>query len=98
MANISSISNTNLGAAASVRPAPSRRPGDDAAATVQRAVDIVEISPEALRGAPAAERVDGIRRDLVARVRAEINAGTYESLDKIVVASDKLTRDLKTVM
>ncbi|MBE6429156.1 MAG: hypothetical protein E7028_11390 [Planctomycetaceae bacterium] len=36
------------------------------------------------------EKIDGIRTDLVNRVRAEIAAGTYETPEKLEIALEKL--------
>lgn len=52
--------------------------------------DQIELSPEALaRGAE-----QPIRRDLVARIRAEIAAGTYETSARLDRAIDGLADDL----
>ncbi|TWT87316.1 Anti-sigma-28 factor, FlgM [Pseudobythopirellula maris] len=54
--------------------------------------DRVEISPEAQAAAAANEApgADGIRTDLVARLRGEIASGTYETADKLDGALDRL--------
>lgn len=63
--------------------------------------DRVEISAEAAEAARVAEAVDaraaehvkdadGVRTGLVARLRSEIAAGTYESADKLDTALDRL--------
>jgi negative regulator of flagellin synthesis FlgM len=71
-----------------------------------QSTDQVEISPEAQEAARlaeaaetrAAERLqpaDGqIRADLVARLRSEIAAGTYESGDKLDAALDRLIDEI----
>jgi negative regulator of flagellin synthesis FlgM len=56
-------------------------------------VDQVDISPAAEAAAQASE-AGGIRADLVARVRSEIAAGTYETPDKIAAAVDRLLNEL----
>lgn len=54
--------------------------------------DQLDISPAAEAAAQAAE--GGIRADLVARVRNEIAAGTYETPDKLDAALDGLLNEL----
>jgi anti-sigma28 factor (negative regulator of flagellin synthesis) len=79
-----------------------RRPAaaPEGAATSQPA-DRLEISPQAAEAARIAELVetraaehvkgpDGVRTGLVARLRSEIAAGTYESADKLDAALDRL--------
>lgn len=48
-----------------------------------RAADAVELSPQA------------IRADLVARIKEQIKAGTYETPEKLDQAIDGLARDLQ---
>jgi len=55
--------------------------------------DQLEISPAAEAAAKAAESGD-IRADLVARVRSEIAAGTYETAEKLDSALDGLFNEL----
>ena len=55
--------------------------------------DQVEISAAADAAAAASEKGE-IRPDLVARVRSEIAAGTYESPDKLDLALEKLLDDI----
>ena len=75
----------------------SRRAGDEGVAPAGPArrggVDRVEVSDTArylakLRDLPA------VRQDLVDRVRGEIEAGVYESPEKIEQAIDELVEDL----
>jgi negative regulator of flagellin synthesis FlgM len=61
-------------------------------ATSPSTVDHVDISPAAEAAVQASE--GGIRADLVARVRSEIAAGTYETPDKIAAAVDRLLNEL----
>ena len=69
------------------------RPAAPAAeSTAPSTVDQVDISPAAEAAAQASE--GGIRADLVARVRSEIAAGTYETPDKIAAAVDRLLNEL----
>lgn len=90
MAEIPSISSS-----AGVRPvAPkvsSRSSGSSQPAPEQG--DTVEISPRA-RLASLISQVPEVRSDLVARVRAEIDAGTYETPEKLDIAVERLLDDL----
>lgn len=62
-------------------------------AGAQRGDDRVELSQKAQLLNRLAELPD-VRHDLVARVRAEIEAGTYETPEKIDKAIDGLIEDL----
>jgi len=55
--------------------------------------DVVEISTAAALAAKIQEIPD-IRADLVARVKGEIEAGTYETPDRIEAAVERLLNDL----
>ena len=55
--------------------------------------DTVEISPEAQIRSHLAD-MPAERADLVARVRAEIEAGTYETDEKLNIAIDRLMDEL----
>lgn len=55
--------------------------------------DQLDISPAAEAAASAAEGGE-IRSDLVARVRSEIAAGTYETPDKMAAALDRLVDEM----
>ncbi|MGB2820563.1 MAG: flagellar biosynthesis anti-sigma factor FlgM [Phycisphaerae bacterium] len=55
--------------------------------------DVVEISAAAELAAKIQEIPD-VRADLVARVKQEIEAGTYETPERIEAAVDKLLDDL----
>jgi len=55
--------------------------------------DQLDISPAAEAAAQAAEDGD-IRADLVARVRGEIAAGTYETAEKLDAALDGLLNEI----
>ena len=55
--------------------------------------DIVEISTAARLAAMVQELPD-IRADLVAKVKAEIAAGTYETAERMDVAIDRLLDDI----
>ena len=79
---INGIGTTPIGRAeAGVRPA---RPVEVA---VRRDADRVEVSREAREAGP---RTEGVRRDLVDRVRREIESGTYETDEKLNLAADKV--------
>ena len=55
--------------------------------------DVVEISTAAALAAKVHEIPD-VRADLVARVKQEIKAGTYETPEKIDTAVERLLEDL----
>jgi len=57
--------------------------------------DVVEISTAAALAAKVHEIPD-VRADLVARVKQEIKAGTYETPEKIDIAAERLLDDLLT--
>jgi negative regulator of flagellin synthesis FlgM len=62
------------------------------AAEAPSTVDQVDISPAAEAAVQASET--GIRADLVARVRGEIAAGTYETAEKLDAAVDRLLNEI----
>lgn len=62
-------------------------------AAVRRDADRVEVSREAREIGP---RTDGIRRDLVERVKREIAAGTYDSDERFDLAFDAMIVKAKT--
>jgi negative regulator of flagellin synthesis FlgM len=62
-------------------------------ASAPSTVDQVDISPAAEAAAQANE-TGGIRGDLVARVRSEIAAGTYETAEKLDAAVDRLLNEI----
>jgi negative regulator of flagellin synthesis FlgM len=55
--------------------------------------DVVEISMAAQLAAKLQE-VPAVRADLVAQVKAEIAAGTYETPERLDVTADRLLKDL----
>ncbi len=61
-------------------------PAAEAPRTLDRS-DRVELSAAALNA-------EGVRTDLVARIRAEIAAGTYETDAKLDSAAEKLVKEL----
>jgi negative regulator of flagellin synthesis FlgM len=74
-------------------PHSSRPTAPPTAATEARGADRVDISAAADAAASAGE-VGGIRSDLVARVRSEIAAGTYETPAKLDAALDRLLDEM----
>lgn len=58
-------------------------------AQASQPTDQVDISPAA-QAASEASQVDGVRSDLVARLRSEIASGTYETADKLEGAVDRM--------
>lgn len=78
----------------------SHRARDSASAASGRQPDTVELSSQARQASQASqadrgEGIEAIRMDVVARVRAEIAAGTYETPQKIEALLDKLLEDLQ---
>lgn len=55
--------------------------------------DVVEISTAAALAAKV-QQIPDVRADLVARVKQEIKAGTYETPEKIDIAAERLLDDL----
>ena len=64
-----------------------------AAFRAHQAPDSVEISTAA-KLAMRVRDIPDVRADLVARVKAEIVAGTYETSERIEIAIDRLLEDL----
>lgn len=60
------------------------------------AADELDISPAAAQAADAASEVntDGVRTDLVARIRSQIADGTYETTEKLDTAVDRLLDEI----
>lgn len=88
---MSKISGVNQSAAlGSIGSLSSAKPS--AAKTTAQPTDTVEISPEA-RLASKIAAIPPVRSDLVARVRAEIKAGTYETEDKLNTAVDRMINE-----
>ena len=90
---------TSVSGAASIRRAElvarSAQAGPEGAARVQREDDRVEVSDMArlmqrLRDTPE------IREDLVARIRGEIDAGAYETAEKLSSAIDAMIADAES--
>ena len=66
-----------------------KRPEQASQASSAQPVDQLDISPAA-QAASENTSTDGIRNDVVARLRAEIASGTYETADKLETAVDRL--------
>ena len=66
-----------------------QRPQQAADPQSAQQVDQLDISPAA-QAASETSSTDGIRTDLVARLRGEIQSGTYETADKLEAAVDRL--------
>lgn len=65
------------------------RPQQAAGPQSSQPVDQLDISAAA-QAASESTSTDGVRTDLVARLRAEIASGTYETADKLESAVDSL--------
>ncbi len=76
-----------VGASPVGRAEPGARSARPVEVSVRRDADRVEVSREAREASP---RVEGVRRELVDRVRREIAAGTYESEERLNLAADVL--------
>lgn len=91
MSDISPISRPNAAAVNGSAQAGNRVHGTAAAAN--RPADSVELSQAARYLSQLSENAP-VREDLVARIRAQIANGTYETDDKINAALDAMTDDL----
>jgi len=67
--------------------------GDDGGDPWMAAGDIVEISTVA-RLAAQIHEIPEIRADLVARVKGQIEAGTYETRERLEITIDRLMQEL----
>lgn len=77
------------------RPESAVRPSQAPSLRHGRGVDAVEISDDARRmGAARANDQNPADMDKVARIRAEIQAGTYDSEARFQVAANLLMQDL----
>ncbi len=96
MMNVSSI-NSGAGAGSVGRAEPREAAQDRApvAPQVRRGEDQVELS-EASRLLARLKGLPEIRQDLVDQVRAQIEAGTYESDDKLDQAIEGLLDDIES--
>lgn len=96
MMNISSINSAASAAAvgrAEPREAAQERPAP--AAQVQRGEDQIELS-EASRLLARLRALPEIRQELVDRVRAEIESGSYETDDKLDQAIESMLDDIES--
>ena len=76
-----------------VRSTSAPKRGTEATRAIER--DEMNISAtSATKTAASAATVDGVRLDLVNRVRAEIQAGTYYSDEKFAIAFERMLGDL----
>ena len=93
MMNIGPINSVN--AAQSIKPTSAGRATSAAQSTssTTQPADTVEISLQA-KVASTLANVPPIRADLVARVKSEIQAGTYETPEKLDAALDGLMKEL----
>lgn len=57
-----------------------------------RGVDQVELSETAIRAGGVGDT--GVRMDLIERIRREIEAGVYETPEKLDIAADRIARVL----
>ena len=92
---IHSIHGVNSAAAANAAEPVGKAAGASQAAQPAAVSDSVEISTAARLAAKVAEIPD-VRAELVARVKAEIAAGTYETPERMEVAINRLMDDLLT--
>ncbi len=96
MMNVSSInSGTGAGAVGRAEPREAAQERAVAAPQVKRGEDQVELS-EASRLLARLKGLPEIRQDLVDQVRAQIEAGTYESDDKLDQAIEGLLDDIES--
>lgn len=88
MSDIAAIASS---AAASYEASPKPVRTVDAGEQTKRGADSVELSDAARQAASS----DEVRHDLVNRVRAELEAGTYETEGKLDTAIEGLKEDLR---
>jgi negative regulator of flagellin synthesis FlgM len=91
MADISPINGSSY---ASRPPAPARSHAEEVEAPRRSVSDAVELSDRALLLARL-KQLPAVREELVDRVRAEIDAGAYETPEKIEAVLDRLAIDLE---
>lgn len=91
---MSDIAPINSPGAAAYSTSPrTERPTTPTSSEASRGSDQVDLSSTA-RIFSQLNNTDGIRQELVARIRAEIEAGTYETPDKLDAAIEGLAQDL----
>lgn len=93
MTDVSPISSAPLGRTNSGATAPGRGASGSAATTIRRAPDRVEVSAVATYLSKL-KLLPPIRQELVDSVRAQLDAGTYETVEKIDAAVEQLAADL----
>lgn len=91
LSNVSGISRVNAVQQPKVEAGSAKISSNE---NVQTKQDVVNIQTPGTASASdvtfSGEKIDGIRTDLVNRVRAEITAGTYETPEKLEIALEKL--------
>jgi anti-sigma28 factor (negative regulator of flagellin synthesis) len=90
MSSINNVGNTNPVQRVTTNPIQKSIPAD--ATPAQRAVDRLDLS--GVSHLFKALQTNDIRTDKVASIKAQIEAGTYETDDKLNVTVDKLLDDL----
>lgn len=94
MTDVSPISLAPLGRTGSGAAAPGRGAAGSAGTVIRRAPDRVEVSDVASYLSKL-KLLPPIRQELVDGIKAQIDAGTYESADKIDAAVEQLAADLQ---
>ncbi|MBS3734749.1 MAG: flagellar biosynthesis anti-sigma factor FlgM [Phycisphaerae bacterium] len=74
-------------------PEPTGRLAEAPSVQPQASEDVIEISTAGRLAARVAELPE-VRADLVARVKAEIENGTYETAERIEITADRLADEL----
>lgn len=92
MTGISPIEAGVVGRVGRVSDGARRAATEAGAESPRRAGDRVEVSPMA-RYLAKLNDIPSVREDLVARVRAEIESGTYDTPEKLEAAIDALVRE-----
>lgn len=93
MSEINPIGQPNNAALAKVAARRSAAAQEQAAAAPPRSGDKVELSTQA-RLLDQLSRIPEVRTDLVQQVRSEIDAGTYETPERLEATLDALLEDL----
>lgn len=92
MSDIAPIAISTPSRMAQASVAAYRKSAPEPSVPVVRTDDAVEVSPLATYLSKLKQ--NPIREDLVSRVKAEIEAGTYDTPDKLDKALDELVQDL----
>ena len=94
MTDVSPIDRPVVGRIGGVRESTARAAvRDEAPAPIRRGTDQVQLS-EVARLLQKLRDLPEVREDLVARVKAEIEQGTYETEDKLDAALNELAGDI----